>query len=268
VSPLALFWTWTAFACIFGGTLLGMFLRKILPEDHLSADAKEVVKMATGLIVLVTALVLGLFVASAKNTFDAQNTQVRQITANIILLDVVLAQYGPDADTARNLLRRATGTLADRIWRVRGFEHAENAPFQISGPTDAFYDVLWQLSPSTEPQRAHKARAIQITSDVMQTRLLLFTARADSIPTAFLVVLIFWLTIIFASFGLFAQTGEALASVANVGSGGATTGIFPARPRGLGRAGHRLAASGNDWSQCRPSGSSDRCPQRHSSRTV
>jgi hypothetical protein len=89
----------------------------------------------------------------------------------------MLAQYGPDADTARNLLRGATDTLANRIWRVKGFEHAADAPFQINGPTDAFYDKLWQLSPTNEMQQAHKARAIQLTGDLVQARLLLFAMR-------------------------------------------------------------------------------------------
>jgi len=181
-----------------------MFLRKILPDD-LGEDAKEVVRMTMGLIVLVTALVLGLFVASAKNAYDTQNAHVRQMTANVILLDVLLARYGPDADTARHLLRPAIVTLADRLWQVNGFEHAEDVPFHISASTDAFNDMLWELSPSTEPQRAHKARAIEITTELTQTRLLLLAMRTDSVPTAFLVVLMFWLTIIFASFGLFAQ---------------------------------------------------------------
>ena len=74
-----------AFACIFGGTLLGMRLHKKLPE--LNADTKEVVKLAAGLIVLICALVLGLLIASAKSRFEAQNTEIKKITANLILLD-------------------------------------------------------------------------------------------------------------------------------------------------------------------------------------
>jgi hypothetical protein len=197
--------SWIAFACIFGGTLLGMFFRKILPEQHLSADAKDVVRMGMGLIVLIAALVLGLLIASAKSAYDTQNTQVKQMTANIILLDLLLAQYGPDTNAARDLLRRGTVTLADRLWHENSSEPAKGTPFRMSGTADAFYDKLSELSPNNDTQRSLKARAEQIATGLAQTRLLLFAQTDNSIPMPFLLVLVFWLTMIFASFSLFAQ---------------------------------------------------------------
>ena len=159
-----------------------MFLHKRLPEYHLSADAKDVARIASELIVLIAALVLGSLISSAKSTFDAQNTQIQQITAKIILLDVLLEKYGPEARTARDLLRRSTGVLADRIWRVKGFEHPQDAPFRISAdPTDEFYDTLWKLSPINEIQRAHKDRAIKIIDEVTETRLVLRGLRENAI---------------------------------------------------------------------------------------
>jgi len=50
----------TAFACIFAAALLGVGLRRIIPEEHLSDDAKDVVKLSMGLVATMTALVLGL----------------------------------------------------------------------------------------------------------------------------------------------------------------------------------------------------------------
>jgi Protein of unknown function (DUF4239) len=189
-----------AFACIFGGTLLGMRLHKKLPE--LNADTKEVVKLAAGLIVLICALVLGLLIASAKSQFEAQNTEIKKITANLILLDDILAQYGADADADRDLLRHATNILADRIWKE---ERVGEVPVGISGPTDALYNKFRELSPTNETQRALKARAIQVTDDIAQGRMVLFTLKDNSIPMVFVVVLIFWLTVIFAIFSLLAQ---------------------------------------------------------------
>ena len=85
------------FAVIFGGALLGVAARPLLSEDHLQQDSKDVVKMATGLIGTLAALVLGLLIASAKTSFDQKTNQVRQMTATIILLDDLLAEYGPEA---------------------------------------------------------------------------------------------------------------------------------------------------------------------------
>jgi hypothetical protein len=94
-----------------------MFLRNRLPKHHLTSEKKDVVKLGTGLIGTIAALVLGLLIASANSTFQTQSGQVQQLTANVIFLDQTLAQYGPDTDSVRNLMRRAVVSMADRIWR-------------------------------------------------------------------------------------------------------------------------------------------------------
>jgi hypothetical protein len=190
------------FVCISGGALLGMFL----PGHHLSPDDKDVVRLGTGLIGTIAALVLGLLIASAKGSYDTQSTQVTQMTSNVVLLDNLLAQYGPETNDVRNLLRRGVVVLADRMWREKSSEVAKANPFEASAASDAFFAKLQQqLSPLNDSQRSLQARAIQIATDIAQTRLLLFAQTNNSIPMPFLVVLIFWLTIIFGSFGLFAK---------------------------------------------------------------
>src|SRR6516164_1693898 len=93
------------FACILGGTLLGMMLRTFLPEKHLSGESKDLVKLGMGLIGTMTALVLGLLIASAKSSFDTQRNGLAQLSANIIFLDRILAHYGPEAKESREQLR-------------------------------------------------------------------------------------------------------------------------------------------------------------------
>src|SRR5439155_8228843 len=191
--------------CICGGALLGMFLRSTLAEHHLSGDAKDVVRLGTGLIGTIAALVLGLLIGSAKNSYDTQSTQIKQMTANIVLLDRFLEEYGPETGAVRNLLRRGVVILADRMWRENNSDLAKAAPFEASAASEAFYLKLQELSTQNDFQRSLQARAIQLSTDIAQTRLLLFAQMGNSIPMPFLVVLIFWLTIIFASFSLFAQ---------------------------------------------------------------
>src|SRR3979490_1942624 len=101
------------FAIILGGALLGLVIRPLVSEKHLHPDSRDVVKMATGLIGTLTALVLGLLIASAKSSFDEKTNQVRQMTATIILLDDLLAQYGSEAISARKLLRQSIQPLAN-----------------------------------------------------------------------------------------------------------------------------------------------------------
>jgi hypothetical protein len=194
------------FALIFGGALLGAVVRPWLSEQHLHADSRDVVKMTTGLIGTLTALVLGLLIASAKSTFDQKTNQVKQLTATVILLDDLLMQYGPEATPARNLLRQGIRPLANRIW------HEEEAPtgrpvrFESSAESLAFENELERLSPKNDAQRSLQSRVIQAFTEGAQIRLQLFTQAGGSIPVPFLVILVFWLSAIFVSFTLFAQT--------------------------------------------------------------
>src|SRR6266404_3175933 len=88
------------FVCIFGGALLGMLLHGILPEHHLSSESKDVIKLGMALTATMSALVLALLVNSAKGSFDTQRNEITQLSANIILLDRVLAHYVPGTKEA------------------------------------------------------------------------------------------------------------------------------------------------------------------------
>ena len=197
----ALTFTVIALACILVGTLVGMLLRNRVSEKHLDSDAKEVVKLGAGLIGTIAALVLGLLIASAKTSFDTQVTQVKQLTADVILLDQLLTHYGPEAATVRNLLRGAVNAIADRIWQENSSVSTRKMPYEVTAAGEAFIVKLRQLAPQTDEQRSIKDRAIQVSDSIAHTRWLLFT-QSDPIPMPFL---IFWISIIFANLSLFAD---------------------------------------------------------------
>ncbi len=189
------------FGCVFGGALLGLLLRAALPAHHLSAESKDVIKVGTGLIATMAALVLGLLVASAKGSFDTQRSEVIQLSGNVILLDRILAHYGPETKESREVLRRAVVGALDRLWPQSGSQ-AERGEQKFAA--EALYEKIQALSPKTEGQRSLQAQAIKISFDIGQTRWLMFAQKGSAIPIPFLVVLVFWLSIIFTSFGLFA----------------------------------------------------------------
>ncbi len=110
-----------AFACIFGGTFLGLFMRYRLPNRHLSGDTKDIVRQGTGLIATLASLVLGVLIASANGKFETESSQVEQLTANVVLLDGILNLFDSETDGDRNLLRREVAVMADRIWRENNF---------------------------------------------------------------------------------------------------------------------------------------------------
>jgi hypothetical protein len=199
------------FACVFGGALLGMFLRTRLPEPHLSADTKDVVKVAIALVATMTALVLSLMISSAKAAYDKRTGELVHLSADIVLLDRVLVHYGPAAADARALLRRSVAVALERVWPADGVRPAGFD--QSASPAEAIHDKIAELSPQNEAQRTLAAQASTLATDMGQTRFLLFANLASSIPLPFLVILVFWLTMIFASFGLFAPANATVTIV-------------------------------------------------------
>ena len=209
MSPVRIFWI--VFACVFGGALIGMALRRIVPEHHLSADSKDVIKMAMGLTATMAALVLALLIASAKTSYDAQRNEITQFSASIRLIDRGLAHYGPETKGARDLLGNYAAQMLDQLWRKNGASTTEIEPTSALG--GKFYDNLEELSPQNEVQRSIKVQAQKMTIDLGQTRWMLFEQGGRSIPMPFLALLVFWVTIIFLSFGLFAPPNATVIAI-------------------------------------------------------
>ena len=211
------------FALICGGTLLGMLLRSRLPEHHLSTESKEVVRLATALVATLAALVLGLLVASTRSTYEQTSSQISRMTVDAVVLDWLLAEYGPETAPLRQALRDTMGAMADSIWRP---DSRVVGPFHANGASEAAYYKIQALVPHDAVQRALQARATQIATDLAQTRLLLFAQPADAISTPFLMVLVLWLALIFMSFTIFAPPNGTVAVVLFVCILSASSAIF------------------------------------------
>jgi Protein of unknown function (DUF4239) len=193
------------FACIFGGALAGVILRGALPDHHLSPDSRDVVKLGMGLIGTMTALVLGLLIASAKSSFDTQRNGVAQLAANVIVVDRDLAHYGPEAKDSREMLRASVADMIERTWPdENGQPQSHGQPSGTEGRYEGLYDKIQELAPKTEAQRTFQAQALKTAADTAQMRWLLFAQKGSSIPTPFLAVMVAWVALILASFGLFA----------------------------------------------------------------
>ena len=191
-------------ACIFGGVLFGMWLSNLLPDHHLSSESKDTVKLGAGIVATMAALVLGILVGSAKSSFDTISSGITEVGTKVILLDRTLAQYGPETKEIRDGVR---GTIENAIHHIWPEEKTGEKHLQIVEKSKRIEDIqaaIRGLSPVTDYQRQLQARAEQINSDIIQLRWMLIENQQKSIPTPLLVVLVFWLTTLFISFGLFA----------------------------------------------------------------
>src|SRR5215471_4031511 len=194
------------FAVVFGGALLGMFLRRLLPQNHLSDESKGIVMIAMGLVATMTAIVLGLLISSAKSSFDALSHEITGTSSDIILLDRTLALYGTETKEARDLLRSAAGNALD-FMELK--ESAAPAHFAVSTQTrdaDSIFEKIQGLLPKDDRQRSLKAEALSILVEIRKTRWLMYEQQANFISMPMLVILVLWLTVLFISFGLYAPT--------------------------------------------------------------
>jgi hypothetical protein len=198
------------FVCLLAGWLLGSRLRALLPEHHLGGEPKEVAKLASGLIATMAALVLGLLVASAKDSYDSQSKELTQISANVVVLDRMLAHYGPEATPVRGELRRAVEGLRAR---VDSAGDARAVSPTVSSRNESLYETIQALAPKDDEQRSLKSAALGIATTLGETRWLMYEQRAVSVSTPLLVVLACWLTIIFVTFGLFARSNPTLMAI-------------------------------------------------------
>ena len=198
--------------CVFGGVLLGMALQKVLPEHHLDTASKDTVKLGAGMLATLTALVLGLLVSSAKSSFDAMNAGIAQAGAKVLLVDHILADYGPEAKEVREQLRSAVESVIEKVWPEKKSDSGGLRAMESVDAAKTLQAKLRELTPKNDLQKSDLGQVSQISTDVLQTRLLLMEGQQTPLPPSFLVLLIFWLTGLFVSFGLFApRNGTVLA---------------------------------------------------------
>ncbi len=211
------------FGCVFGGALLGMVLRAALPGQHLTRDSKETVQLGIGLVATMAALVLGLLVASAKSSYDTQGNELTDMSSKLVLLDRVLAHYGPEANDARAQLRSSVVSALDSLRRTANGGASRSAP---SNSAEVLYDKIQRLSPKDDSQRGLQSQALSLAVSLGQTRWLSYEQRVTSVSVPLLIVLIFWLTIIFISLGLFAPRNATVLAALSVCSLSVSGAIF------------------------------------------
>jgi hypothetical protein len=198
--------------CMFGGALAGLQLRSLLPRDHLADESRDTIKLAIALVATTTALLLGLVTAAAKSSFDGVDSSIEHIAGEVLSVDRLLARYGPETAELRGNLRGAVARRIELTWEEDVPVPSRLEPADIQ-EAELLAAEVRRLSPRTDEQRWLRDHAMEVTESLLRSRWRTFATAGSSIPVPFLVVLLFWLTITFASFGLFAPPNPTVVSV-------------------------------------------------------
>jgi hypothetical protein len=212
------------FICTFGSALAGTFIRSWLPPAHLSKESQDVVRLGIGLVATMTALLLGLVTAAARSTFDSQDAVLRNSAVTVLTLDRHLARYGPETRPTRDLIRRAVEFRLQATW---GPDSAASQGLAAEGTAavEAVENQILELSPQTDAQRWFKAEALKLSEEVVKIRWR-FLGSGGGVPFPFLVVVIAWLTVTFASFGLYAPRNATVVAVLGVAAVSVAAAVF------------------------------------------
>jgi hypothetical protein len=212
--------------CILLGSVAGIVLSRTLSERRFSDQTKDVVRMTAGTVGTMTALVLGLVLASERSAFDAEAAAVKQGAINIVVLDRMLSQYGPETTDVRKRIRQAVAHRYSLVWPEESWQPAQVNATEDVPVLESIQRDLVALAPKTEIQQWFKARALDASSQIFQSHWMSFSQRGMSVPMAFLVLLTFWLTIVFMSFGLFAPPNLVVAVTLLIGAFAVASSVF------------------------------------------
>jgi len=199
-----------SFACIVAGAIAGMVLRPHLPGHHLSKESLDVIKVSVGMIAAMSSLVLGLMTASVKGSFDLVDRQHRLYAARLMQLDDALRHYGPEAGDARSRLKRYVERIVAQSAATADNYRATIEDTTAGNLLEAVKDDIASLEFKTDAQHRFGAEATRLIDEIISIRWSLVEQAGGSIVPAFLIVLVCWLTIIFVSFGLMADTNATI----------------------------------------------------------
>jgi hypothetical protein len=194
------------------GVLVGVWLRARLPKEHLEGGSKDVINLGIGLTATVTALVLGLVTASTKSSFDAVDTAVKETATKLLVIDRTLARYGPEAAAIRAELKHVLDERVQMIWPTDSARPLNLDPTTASRAprVERLVDAIRALDTGDGQKAALQARAASLAEDVLEARWTAMAGTGSSVPVLFLVVVMSWLTLIFAIYGMFADNRTAI----------------------------------------------------------
>ncbi len=205
-------------ALTFGAGMLGLYLQKRLPQQHMSGGSRDMILAVIGLVTLLLALVLGTLVGNTYAFFATQISELQTFASRALLFDQALQEYGPEAKPARDQFKQALTESYQVFWRGADLDPTK---LKVTGPLARFETMisnLKSLNPSTEGQKEALASAKVNLALMEQTRLLMSLQLASPIAWSLVIVVIAWAAFLFCGFGVLSGTNPTTIGVLVLGA--------------------------------------------------
>jgi hypothetical protein len=190
------------FACVFGSAMAGFSLGEMLPGHYLAGNAINIIELATGLIATLVGMVLGLLVSSAKGRFDRVSRELLHGAAQVVMLDRILAQYGPETGEIRAAVKSAYISAMEKFTSGSGLQQVGLQTPEWIARFEGIQASIQAATPQNDAQQVLKARAIQVSTDLDNFRWSMSIEEIGSISIPMLVIVVFWLSFIFVAWGV------------------------------------------------------------------
>jgi hypothetical protein len=191
------------FVLLFGSALVGVFAHTRMPPGVLTPRTTVAIMPGVIAVAMLAVLTLALMTAHVKSQFDGLHRDVRHLSAQLIELDHVLRQLGPDAKPARSILFSYGAQTLKDLWPD------SQPPLGPDGarPPELLYRlsaIVVGLQPTDPAKQALAAQARETVQALAATSWNVSPEAGDLLSPWLTAALIFWLMLTFATFGLVA----------------------------------------------------------------
>jgi hypothetical protein len=206
--------------------MVGLYLHKLLPDQHSVDKSREMIGSVIGLVTLLLALVLGTIVGSAYFFSSTQQSELQTLAAHSLLLDKALAQYGPETKPARDGIRDALTRSHELFW---GGGDADPQKLTVAGAMGGLQpldDYIASLDPKTPVQKQAAATANVHFGQIEQTRLMMSLQLANPFSRPLLIIVVAWSLFLFCGFGLLSHINATTLAALAFGAFAVASAIF------------------------------------------
>jgi hypothetical protein len=210
----------------FGSGMIGLYLQKRLPKQHMSGGSKDMILAVIGLVTLLLALVLGTLVGNTYAFFAMQKSELETMASRALLVDQALARYGPEAKPARDKMKEALTQSYDLFWRGADADPQQLKVGVALDRWERVANVLNSLDPKTPAQKDALAAANANLGLMEQTRLLMSLQLSSPIAWSLVTSVILWSMFLFCGFGVLSGTNPTTIAVLALGAVSVASAMF------------------------------------------